>query len=184
MLAGSKLFRRNGYTGTGMKQIVAEASAPFGSLYHFFPGGKEDLGDQVIRNSGRLYGQLVDAFFDPAPDPETAVRDAFAGAATTLRETDFADACPIATIALEVSSTNENLRRACAEVFEEWIGTLAARFSAAGIAQDRARELAVSLICGLEGAFVLSRALRDTKPVEIAGASAAAEVRAALAAGL
>jgi AcrR family transcriptional regulator len=34
-----ELFRRQGYTGTGLKQIVAEAAAPFGSIYHFFPGG-------------------------------------------------------------------------------------------------------------------------------------------------
>ena len=54
----AELFRRQGYAGTGMKQIVAEASAPFGSLYHFFPGGKEQLGDEVIRRSGQLYIQL------------------------------------------------------------------------------------------------------------------------------
>ena len=45
-------FRRYGYTGTGMKQIVAEAKAPFGSIYHFFPGGKEQLGREVILRSG------------------------------------------------------------------------------------------------------------------------------------
>lgn len=178
--AGAELFRRNGYAGTGVKQIVAEASAPFGSLYHFFPGGKEELGEEVIRTSGALYGQLVDAFFAPAPDVLTAIDNAFAGAAETLRETDFADACPIATVALEVSSTNDRLRRACAEVFEGWIAGLAARFTDAGIAEQRARELAITLLCGLEGAFVLSRALRDTTPVELAGATAKAEVREAL----
>jgi AcrR family transcriptional regulator len=48
-----ELFRRYGYTGTGLKQIVANANAPFGSVYHFFPGGKEQLGEEVIRRSGR-----------------------------------------------------------------------------------------------------------------------------------
>ena len=42
------LFRRHGYTGTGMKQIVQAANAPFGSLYHHFPGGKEQLAAEVI----------------------------------------------------------------------------------------------------------------------------------------
>lgn len=49
---GAELFRRQGFAGTGVKQIVAEASAPFGSIYHFFPGGKEQLGEEVIRSSG------------------------------------------------------------------------------------------------------------------------------------
>ena len=43
--ASAELFRRQGYTGTGLKQVVAEADAPFGSLYHFFHGGKEQLAD-------------------------------------------------------------------------------------------------------------------------------------------
>lgn len=38
--ASGELFRRQGYTGTGVKQIVEEAGAPFGSLYHFFPAAR------------------------------------------------------------------------------------------------------------------------------------------------
>jgi AcrR family transcriptional regulator len=179
----AQLFRRQGFTGTGVKQIVAEASAPFGSLYHFFPGGKEQLGEEVIRHSGALYGQLIDAYFAPGDDPEAATRAFFAGAAETLRETDYADACPIATVALEVSSTSEPMRKACADVFESWIDAAQERLAACGIAPARARELAVSMLASLEGAFVLSRALRSTQPVEVAGAAAAAAVRAALESG-
>ena len=40
----AEIFRRQGYEGTGLKQIVTAAKVPFGSLYHFFPGGKEQLG--------------------------------------------------------------------------------------------------------------------------------------------
>ena len=38
--AGAQMFRRNGYTGTGVKQVAAAAGAQLGSLYHFFPGGQ------------------------------------------------------------------------------------------------------------------------------------------------
>ena len=86
----AELFRRQGYAGTGVKQIVAEASAPFGSVYHHFPGGKEQLGEEVIRWSGEVYGQLIDAFFVPGADPVSATRGFFAAAADTLRETDYA----------------------------------------------------------------------------------------------
>ncbi len=178
--SGGEFFRRQGYAGTGVKQIVEAASAPFASLYHFFPGGKEQLGAEVIRRSGAMYLQLVDAFFTPAPDVATAIANAFAGAAETLRQTDYADACPIATIALEVASTSEPLREATAEVFESWIGALAQRFREAGISSRKAQELAIMVLSALEGAFVLSRALRSTEPVKIAGAAASAAVRAAL----
>jgi AcrR family transcriptional regulator len=177
----AELFRRQGFTGTGVKQIVAEASAPFGSLYHFFPGGKQQLGEEVIRHSGALYGQLIDAYFPPGCDPEQATRAFFAGAAETLEETNYADACPIATVALEVSSTSEPMRRACAEVFSSWIDAAAQRMTSGGLEPERARELAIEMLNSLEGAFVLSRALRSTEPLEVAGAAAATSVRAALA---
>ncbi len=114
----AELFRKQGYTATGVKQIVNAAKAPFGSVYHFFPGGKEQLGAEAITVSGAIYEQLIPAVLDPAPDPVTGVRDFFAGAAEHVRETDYADACPIATVALEVSSTSEPMREACAQVFE------------------------------------------------------------------
>jgi len=38
----AEMFRRYGYTGSGLKQIVADANAPFGSLYHFFPGARSN----------------------------------------------------------------------------------------------------------------------------------------------
>src|SRR5256885_4357048 len=131
--AGAELFGRQGYNATGVKQILAEASAPFGSLYHHFPGGKEQLGAETIRRSGYLYGQLFPAVVGPAPDLPTGIADFFAGAAQTLVETDYADACPIATVALEVSSVSEPMREACAEVFEGWLRGATARFAQGGI---------------------------------------------------
>jgi AcrR family transcriptional regulator len=178
----AELFRRQGFAGTGVKQIVAEASAPFGSLYHFFPGGKEQLGEEVIRSSGAIYGQLLDAFFRPGEDPVAATRDFFAAAAVSVRESDYADACPIATVALEVSSTSEPMRQACADVFDGWVDGATERLVESGLTRKRSRELAFSLIAALEGAFVLSRALRSTEPIDVAGASIAAEMRAAVAA--
>jgi AcrR family transcriptional regulator len=176
----AELFRRQGYTGTGMKQIAAQAAAPFGSLYHFFPGGKEGLGCEVIRSSGKLYTQLFASIAAEAPDVLSAVDGFFSGAADTLRETDYADACPIATVALEVASTNDTLRQATADVFSEWIDSATAYFCFAGIPSQRARELALTILCLLEGAFIFSRAMRTTESMHVAGATAVQTVSQAL----
>jgi AcrR family transcriptional regulator len=180
MESSAELFRRQGYNGTGVKQIVAAAGAPFGSLYHFFPGGKEQLGAEVIRTSGAMYLSLLAEVAGPAPDVATGIEWFFAGAAETLVETGYADACPIATVALEVASTSEPLREATADVFDSWIGAAAAYLADAGIGTERARELALTVLCLLEGAFVFCRAQRSTEPLRAAGACAAAAVRAAL----
>jgi AcrR family transcriptional regulator len=166
--------------GTGVKQIVADAGAPFGSIYHFFPGGKEELGAETIRRSGRLYGLLLGEYAGPEVELVAGIRAFFEGAAETLRETDYADACPIATVALEVSSANEELRKACADVFEGWIAGGTTRFVAAGIPAERARELVIQMVAALEGAFVLCRALRSTEPLELAGAMVATSIQDAM----
>jgi AcrR family transcriptional regulator len=178
----AELMRRQGYAATGIKQIATDAQAPFGSLYHHFPGGKEELGAAAIRTSGALYEQLIPAVFDPAPDLPTAVRAFFDGAAEHLRETGFADACPIATIALEVSSSSEVMRVACADVFERWLAAGTERFVAGGLSKERGRELAVTMFAALEGAFVLARAARSTEALAVAGEATAAAVQRALAA--
>ena len=134
-----------------------------------------------MRQSGRMYQELVEAVFDAAPDVVTGTRDCFMGAAETLRQTDYADACPIETVALEVASRNEPLRIATADVFQNWIASGTERYAAAGIPRAKARELSVTFICALEGAFVLCRAMRTTEPLEVAGEQAAAAVEEALA---
>jgi hypothetical protein len=67
-------------------------------------------------------------------------------------------------------------------VFESWIAGATAYFAAAGIARQTARELALSMLCLLEGAFIFCRAMRSTEPLHVAGASAVAAVQSALAA--
>jgi AcrR family transcriptional regulator len=177
----AELFRRQGYSATGVKQIVNEAKAPFGSLYHFFPGGKEELGAETVRISGALYGQLVPAIFDPAPDIVTGVRTFFNAAADTLEESGYTEGCPIATVALEASGTSDSLREACAEVFESWIELGSDRFVRAGLDPATARELTIGMLAALEGAFVLSQAARSTEPMRVAGELGAERVKQALA---
>ncbi|GAA1957766.1 TetR/AcrR family transcriptional regulator [Amycolatopsis minnesotensis] len=178
--AAGQLFRRQGYTGTGLKQIAAESRAPFGSIYHFFPGGKEQLADDVIRVSGPEYGQLVLSLLNGVPDPLEALDSAFRMAAERLAATDYADACPIATIALEVASTNETLRTATADVFAGWIAGATAWFGRFVPDEERAKTLAYAMISMLEGAFVLARAARSGEPLLAAGRSIADLARAAM----
>ena len=57
--SSGELFRRQGYAGTGIKAILTASDAPYGSLYHFFPGGKEELGAAALRQGGLTYLRLV-----------------------------------------------------------------------------------------------------------------------------
>jgi AcrR family transcriptional regulator len=177
---GVELFMRQGLTGTGIKQILEGAGANFSSLYHHFPGGKDELAAEVVRVAGAAYEQHVGAVWDAVADPAKAMRVVFEGAGAVLEESGYADACPIETVALEVASTNEPLRAATADVFASWVSAAEIRLSAAGLRQEDSDRLALSIVMLLEGAFVLCRAARSTKPMRAAGETAAEMVEAAL----
>jgi AcrR family transcriptional regulator len=178
--SSGELFRRQGYAGTGIKAILTASDAPYGSLYHFFPGGKEELGAAALRDGGLTYLRLVDAFFPEGGDVVAGTRTFFDGAAVVVEMTDYEDACPIATVALEVASTSEPMRIAAAGAFESWLQLLELRFTEAGIAPERSRDLAVELFCAVEGAFLLARTTRSPEALHVAGRAAVAAVQAAL----
>jgi AcrR family transcriptional regulator len=178
--AAAALIRRDGYPATGLKRIATESGAPFGSIYHFFPGGKEQLAEDAIRTSGAAYLRLVLGVLSSVADPLESLENAFRVAADDLAATDYADACPIATIALEVASTNDTLRVATAEVFTDWVDAGTEWFGRWTPDRGVARRLALSMIMLLEGAFVLSRATRDPEPLLAAGRSMVELARSAL----
>jgi len=178
--AGAALFRRQGYAGTGLKRIVEEGRAPWGSLYHFFPGGKQQLGAEAVARSGARFGRLLESVLGGA-DVVASVRAMFALSAAALEASDYADGCPVATVALEAASTSEPLREACAEVFDAWVATLEARLVSAGVDAGDAAGLAVVGLSAFEGAIVLARTGRTTRPLLVAGDMMAAAVATAVA---
>ena len=163
--AGERLFRTQGYAGTGLKQLTQTAEAPWGSLYHFFPQGKEQLGAEVLRYGALLYDAGWKSAFDRFKDPAVAIEKIFLNEAKILSTSDYRDGCPIASVTLDVASTSEVLREACADAFNVWLETLQAGFRAAGAPKDGAADLAGFVLSTLEGAIVLSRAAKAPAPL-------------------
>lgn len=177
--AAGTLFRRQGWSGTGLAQIASESGTRVGSIYHFF-ADKEALTVEVVRVGGAAYAAYVaQVLIDGPADPVTALGEAFVRAAEDLAASGYADACPIATIALEVASTNEPLRVATAEVFDSWLETLRVYCLQVVDDEDEARDLAHAVLTMLEGAFVLARAARSPEPLLAAGRNVVRLARAA-----
>jgi AcrR family transcriptional regulator len=202
LATAAELFRRHGYAATGIKAILQASRTPYGSLYHFFPGGKQEVGVAVIESAGVAYREMVEAFYggpscggprgvteggsepdDVAGGPGVVEATArfFAGAADLVEATDFADACPIATLALEVASSSEPMRAAAAAAFESWLDVLTGRLLAEGLPAHEARALAVEVFCLIEGAFLLARTTRSAEPIRQAGRAACEAIGRSLA---
>jgi TetR/AcrR family transcriptional repressor of lmrAB and yxaGH operons len=180
LAAGERLFRAQGYSGTGLKQLAQEAEAPWSSMYHFFPGGKQQLGAEVVRHAAGRYAALIAKAFAACSDPADAVAAVFKAEAKILTESKFRNGCPVAAVTLDVASTVEELREPCGEAFDLWIGTIANGFTATGLPAKDARALAGYVLSSLEGAIVLSRAAKDVAPLERTAGFVVQTVRAKL----
>jgi AcrR family transcriptional regulator len=159
--AGERLFRTQGYAGTGLKELTQAAEAPWGSLYHFFPGGKEQLGAEVVRYAGALYRAGIEGAFVRFTDPAEAAERLFLTEASVLTRSDYRDGCPIASVTLDIASVSEELRAACAEAFAGWLEAIAEGLRAAGAPDETAKALAGFILATLEGCIVLSRAAKN-----------------------
>jgi AcrR family transcriptional regulator len=176
--ASAGLFRRQGAAATGLKEIVRESAAPWGSLYHYFPEGKEQLVAESLRRAGERYARLMERAFVDADPPSAGVVRYFSAAADNLAGSDFADGCPVGTVALEAANASERIRLVCADVFATWQRVIADALTRTGIPEDRALGLADQFLVALEGALILSRARRDEGPLRRAGEVVAAAVDA------
>lgn len=177
MTAAVELMRARGYHAMGLKDLSVAAQAPTGSLYHFFPGGKSEIAEVAIRESGAAYQRLFELYADDAPDMANALVAFFDAGAEVLEQQDFLDLCPIGTVAGEVASTDETLRVAARDVFDAWMEAAASRLRADGIRAADARVLASTIVSTIEGALLLARTTRDTAALRATGRHLAELVR-------
>jgi len=178
--ASAELFRVQGYSGTGLKEIAARAEAPWGSMYHFFPGGKEQLASEAVLAAGEKYRAAFARLFEAIPDPIEAMARVFRNEAAVLEASDFRDGCPIASTALDVASTVDGVRSACAQVFVDWSNEIAKALLRAGVARPEAADIANFVLSTLEGAIILARTSRSAAPLRAAEKGTALALASAL----
>ena len=157
-----KLLSRQGYHGTGLNEIVAEAQAPKGSMYHHFPGGKEQLVAEAIMFAGEYVTNRIRAGASSVEVAEI-LTDRLV---RRLEKTSFTDGCAIASSTLDVAPISEPVRAACASTFADWQDVLVSRLVDEGAADADAQRAATVVIAAVEGALVLSRATADTTALQ------------------
>ncbi|GAB3312567.1 TetR family transcriptional regulator [Epidermidibacterium keratini] len=174
------LIRRQGYSGTGVNEIAREGSAPMGSFYYHFPGGKEELAATAMGVGAQAYARLISRALDSEGTFPSRAAEIARATAKLLAKDDFSLGCPVATTALETVTSSEVLRGRSRQAFDEWIGLVADAARAEGIDAAAAHELAVSVISIIEGAEMLARVRGSAEPLEVAASAIARLCVAAL----
>lgn len=171
--SAARLFRRHGYHAVGFRRIIDESGAPRGSIYHHFPGGKEQLGVEAVRFSGAALIRQVRRVAGEEAEVAAALELLGEQLADLLEASDYADGCPVATVALECSSGPASVAQACRDVLREWVGVLAARLVEEGWEAEAAHRFSVTIVAAFEGALLMAKAERDTAPVRTVAAELA-----------
>lgn len=158
LTAASELFRERGYEGVGVAELLTKSGAPRGSLYFHFPGGKEQIGAEVVERVGVTVAGRFRELANTNVDLQTFIDRVFKTTARECKERDYKASCPMAAIAAGVSSENPKLQFAIREAFASWEREIAAAAEMRGMTKKNAEMFASSFITAMEGAFVVSKA--------------------------
>jgi TetR/AcrR family transcriptional repressor of lmrAB and yxaGH operons len=159
MIRGAaELLASRGVQGTSFSDVLAHTGAPRGSIYHHFPGGKDELVQAAARSVGDGVTMLLDAIDASSP---AEVVDAFVeGWRAVLVGGAFETGCAVAASCVG-SETDDALRALSGEIFRTWRGALARALQRSGATRRQAEELAMICLASVEGALVLGRAEHD-----------------------
>ena len=163
--AAAQLFRKQGYSATGLNEILKTSGAPKGSLYHYFPEGKESLAAAAVKHAGSAGSRTLRDLKAQTTSPTDFII-AYCGLLSGwLEDSDFTSGCPIATTVLETSPQSTAIQRAGAAVFEDWADIITQIYCEAGCNENEAAGYAVLCIASLEGALIVARATLSVKPI-------------------
>ncbi|MFI6998612.1 TetR/AcrR family transcriptional regulator [Nocardia sp. NPDC050175] len=167
-VAACGLLARHGYHGFGLKALSEAAGLPYGSIYHHFPGGKEEIAVAAITGTGMLTGRMI----RQAPtDVFATTNTIFDFMVAKLAASEWDDGCPIGTPALDGGSDVEAIRTACATAFEAMEQAFAGLLAELGLSAQDAGELATTVVAAYEGATLLARVRRSEAPLHTVAAA-------------
>jgi TetR/AcrR family transcriptional repressor of lmrAB and yxaGH operons len=165
----AKLMSRRGYAATGLNEIVEKSGAPKGSLYHFFPRGKEQLAAAAVDWAAECFEQTLTQAIAQTGSASAAVQALAERFAIWMEGSDFRDGSPLTIVAVETGAFSEPLRLACQRGYQTAADALADRLRRDGKPAKEASDLALWAVASLEGAIVLARTQRSAEPLRRIG---------------
>jgi TetR/AcrR family transcriptional repressor of lmrAB and yxaGH operons len=164
LAAAAETLSARGYLATGVSDVLSTARVPSGVLYHHF-GSKEALAEAAVGQIGAQVLSLFDEALVRSGSVLGGLLEVVDHWEAVLRDSGYAVGCPIATTALETSSTDGPLQRACAQAYDSWLQRLTRALVDERVPPQEARQRAVACLAVIEGALLLSRAMRSLESV-------------------
>lgn len=159
LAALGEVFRAHGYEGASLALISEATGLGKGSLYHAFPGGKEQMAEEVLASIDAWFVREIYQPLRTAADPHEGIAGMFRGVDTYFRSGKRV--CLIGVVAL--GGARDLFAERVKGYFVAWVDALAATLRKLGHAQGEARHLAEQVVLEIQGGLVLARALNDPR---------------------
>ena len=172
------LFREHGYSGTGFRDVIEHSGAPRGSIYHHFPGGKEQLAADTVAWAADVIARRIERAAQSG-DPVAALGIFVDAWREVLEDSNFRAGCPIIAVAAEADA-GSTATAAAADAFTRWQDLISHALLDAGVSRTDARRLATLVVAGIEGAILLCRVRGDIRPLRDVHRALEATLRTAI----
>lgn len=170
----AEVFRAHGYEGATLALITEATGLGKGSLYNFFPGGKEQMAQEVLASIDLWFTDHIYAPLRSAADPAAGIAAMFAAVDSYFRSGQRV--CLVGVVAL--GAARDLFADAVKTYFTGWIDALVHSLRRLGHDKAAARHMAEQAVLAIQGALVLTRALDDTRVFTRALATVRAQVLA------
>jgi TetR/AcrR family transcriptional regulator, lmrAB and yxaGH operons repressor len=174
--AATILFQTKGYHATGLNEILRESNAPKGSLYYYFPNGKEQLALEAINQTKTFIEKTIRERLDIIQDPAESIKNSIEEMADNLNvdvdeKLSFRSTKKVSInlIAMETATSSETLRIACESAFKTWQNVYYQKMMDGGFERKRAEKLSLVIQTMIEGAIIMSLTMKSDVPlIEVA----------------
>ena len=170
LYTATRLFYSQGFHGTGLNQILKESGAPKGSLYHYFPNGKEQLAIEAIAYSSNKISTTIQYYMDTYDSVEEAITNHILKMVELFDkekgiDQDFYTIMPFGILAAESAFVNETLRQACADTYKNWEFIYYKKLISCNYSEEQAKVISSIISILVEGAVSLSLTQKSNSPL-------------------
>jgi TetR/AcrR family transcriptional regulator, lmrAB and yxaGH operons repressor len=158
------LLQQHGAGAITVDAVLAHSGAPRGSVYHHFPGGRNELILAAVRQAGEEMSAAVEHACQEGP-PLRALQRFAALWEHTLASADFNAGCAVAAAAIDNRQDMPEAAEAVRAIFTRWQVAIADLLARSGYDPGRAQRLATLVVSTIEGAVILCRVHGSALPL-------------------
>jgi TetR/AcrR family transcriptional repressor of lmrAB and yxaGH operons len=165
VLSAVEVLRERGADAVTLDAVLTRSGAPRGSIYHHFPGGRNEILSNALDFAGDAIAVRIERVAEMGAT--SALRDFSVFWKKILHDSNYTAGCPVVSVA--VSNADEDgaqLASRARDIFERWCDAMRRALVGDGLTPRTAERLATMVIASVEGAVVLCRARRDMAPLD------------------